>query len=80
MRKDVFPVVLAIILVCVGVVFVAAKRTSSNKVGAARPQSPTAVATTGNDDGNQGQVVTTGLFRSIAKRENPVVVAITTRA
>jgi Do/DeqQ family serine protease len=79
MRTYLFAVLLALIIVSAGVVFVAARRNSPTNRGAAHETAPPPVATTG-DAGSRGDVVTTGLFRAIAKRENPVVVAITTES
>jgi serine protease Do len=84
MRKDLFALLLVIIIAAGAVALVAALRSSSTKEEPAESQSPQPIATTGDlNDGarsDRGDVVTTGLFRSIAKRENPIVVAITTES
>src|SRR5919198_2462830 len=78
MRKHLFVAVLAVIIAAAAVVFVAAWRNPRQDAVAA-PRAPVFVGTAGGRD-DHGDVVTTGLFRSIAKRENPVVVAITTQS
>jgi serine protease Do len=78
MRRHLFLVILAAVIVSVGVVFVLAERSSPS--GTAVQSRTAASSATSIDPGDRGEVVTTGLFRSIAKRENPLVVAITTQS
>lgn len=85
MRKYTIPVLLLILVLVVAVAaaIVLGRRDSADR--AARAQSPgpaettAPVGTTGTVR-DRDDVVTTGLFRSIAKRENPIVVAITTES
>jgi serine protease Do len=84
MRQRIFFAMLAVTLAVVAVAFVAAWR--SNLLPAAALNRTVAPITSGRpdpanrnlDDG--GEAMTTGLFRAIAARENPVVVAITTES
>ncbi|MGH9410390.1 MAG: S1C family serine protease, partial [Vicinamibacterales bacterium] len=86
MVKRLLIVIVVIIAATVAITFTAG---ASKKTTAFSPQAQTAppshtaeapTGTTGHDARDGGQVVTTGLFRSIAKRENPIVVAITTES
>jgi serine protease Do len=79
MRRHLFPVFLAVLIAAVAVVFVAARRPSVKEAASTPGRTPGPIATAGTGE-DRGDVVTTGLFRSIAKRENPVVVAITTQS
>jgi serine protease Do len=80
MRKRLFLAVLAVIIAAVAVTFATARRNPTNEVASRRSSEPASTATGSDRGDDRGDVVTTGLFRSIAKRENPVVVAITTQS
>ncbi len=80
MPKRMLPVVLTVLIIAAAVAVATAVRKAppagSSNTTAANTSAASAAADRHDDD----QVVTTGLFRSIAKRENPVVVAITTQS
>jgi len=74
MRKSLGLVVLVVLIACVAVVFATVRRSSGDEKASSRTSNRSEVTS------DRGDVVTTGLFRSIAKRENPLVVAITTES
>ena len=75
-------VILVGIIIAVVAITAADSRKAHPPGAAAAVQAPHPAATTGKaaDLDGHGEVVTTDLFRNIAKRENPVVVAITTQS
>jgi S1-C subfamily serine protease len=78
MRKSLMLSIVALVLSVVAVSFAASIRLSSE----GRPTNAAASAThmTHADRIDRSDAVTGGLFRTIAKRENPIVVAITTQS
>jgi serine protease Do len=80
MRKLLFLVVLAVILAAAAVTFSAAFRRNSTAEPASTRSGSSATTATAEHPDDRGDVMTTDLFRKIAKRENPVVVAITTQS
>jgi len=79
MRKSLMLSIVAVILSVVAVSFAASTRLSSE---GRQPHVAPAGAThmTPADRVDRSDAMTTGLFRTIAKRENPIVVAITTQS
>jgi serine protease Do len=77
MRKYFLPLLLFVLFIAGMAVFAARKNSFDESSTPGAPGSPPAAASSTAD---AGEVVTTGLFRSIAKRENPMVVAITTQS
>jgi Do/DeqQ family serine protease len=80
-------IVVVVILIAVAIVFATSRRRVLHGAGTAQVPTTTAgaVATSGTRAGDTSgedddRPVTTHLFRAIAKRENPMVVAITTQA
>ena len=82
MGKRALVIIVGIIVVVVAITVTAATKKAHGPDDEAAVQARHPAATTGKAaalDGH-GEVVTTDLFRNIAKRENPVVVAITTES
>ena len=82
MGKRALFIIVGIIVVAVAISVAADSRKNSgtNDQTAVQAQRPTATTGKAADLDGHGEVVTTDLFRNIAKRENPVVVAITTES
>jgi serine protease Do len=77
-------VLISLVIVGVAAVAIGLAAASRGNVGPPLGRSTSAAGVSGasrlNDLDPSGEVLTTGLFRAIAKRENPMVVAITTEA
>src|SRR5690348_3900662 len=83
MGKRLVVILAGIIIVVVAISVTASSRKahgSDDDAAAVQAQHPSATTGKAADLDGHGEVVTTDLFRNIAKRENPVVVAITTKS
>ena len=81
MRTSLFLFLLAVIVAVGAVTFSAAfRKTLTSDQTATRSDAPVSTAAAAGERNHQSAVITTDLFRTIAKRENPVVVAITTQS
>jgi serine protease Do len=76
-RKSLIAIVVIFVAIVAGIGVTALRRAGGSRSQEDNTAAAAPVGTAGVHD-DSDQVVTTGLFRGIAKRENPIVVAITT--